>query len=577
MSRLDDRLTRELERAARPADPANAFQRVDRRRARRHILRRARSVGLVVVVLAGTIGGFAFLSDAFREGSPGLGAASDVSNGAIVYSEVRNAVEHLWVVDADGTDTRQLTTDEGVSDSDPAVSPSGASVAFVRTDQRGSSVYTIGTDGSGLTRLTPAGSPAIAPAWSPDGTKLAFAGVDGGIFVMSVEGSDRRQIVGRSFVVTHLTWSPDGTRIAFAAPGDGTGIGQLDLWLSDAQGVTQVNITGTSDADETSPEWSPDGSRILFSRTTLSGAASLMTIAPDPDASPITMTDGTTLDQNPAWSPDGSRIVFDRTWAGGTDVYTIEPDGSDLALVARNATDPAWQAAPSTASPPVPSPTPSEITPNIDLGFRVCNVQVDGAGLDDFDHDGLMDLVVLATKLSDAGACPPQRQGFNVMAFVNADGAVDASFGPIECRDRCHVLATPDVDGDGSDEIAVAVGTTGGSTEFELFSAPSGVDIQRLGFDCSRCNSGVFVWGGPGGHMEGAYCLPEGVVGDFVTWTAERADDGTHYALAEFVIDVKGPFLVQVDRKDSFVPYDLSSLPEGGGSDFCGAPVASSP
>jgi hypothetical protein len=136
------------------------------------------------------------------------------------------------------------------------------------------------------------------------------------------------------------------------------------------------------------------------------------------------------------------------------------------------------------------------------------------------------------------------------------------------------VLATPDVDGDGSDEIAVATGATGGSIEFELFTDPSGGDIQRLGFDCSRCNSGVFYWGGPGGHMEGAYCLPKGTVGDFVTWTAERTDDGNRYSVAEFVIDVKGQFLVQVDRNDSFVPYDLSALPEGGGSVFCGAPVA---
>ena len=64
-------------------------------------------------------------------------------------------------------------------------------------------------------------------------------------------------------------------------------------------------------------------------------------------STPIVVTDGTNLDQNPSWSPDGSRIVFDRTASGGTDVYTIQPDGSDLTLVARNAVDPAWQAIPS--------------------------------------------------------------------------------------------------------------------------------------------------------------------------------------------------------------------------------------
>ena len=69
MSRLDDRLTTELERIARPADPAKAFQRVERRRSRLHLRRRVRSAGLVVVVMLGTIGGFVFLTDAFHAGT----------------------------------------------------------------------------------------------------------------------------------------------------------------------------------------------------------------------------------------------------------------------------------------------------------------------------------------------------------------------------------------------------------------------------------------------------------------------------------------------------------------------------
>ena len=75
MSRLDDRLTTELERIARPADPAQAFQRVSRRRSRLHIRRRIQSAGLVVVVLLGTIGGFMFLSNAFQEGRTRVGGS----------------------------------------------------------------------------------------------------------------------------------------------------------------------------------------------------------------------------------------------------------------------------------------------------------------------------------------------------------------------------------------------------------------------------------------------------------------------------------------------------------------------
>ena len=68
MSRLDDRLTHELERIARPADPAQAFERVDRRRSRMHIRRRIQSAGLVAWWCWARSVGSSYLSDAFHGG-----------------------------------------------------------------------------------------------------------------------------------------------------------------------------------------------------------------------------------------------------------------------------------------------------------------------------------------------------------------------------------------------------------------------------------------------------------------------------------------------------------------------------
>jgi hypothetical protein len=75
MSRLDDRLTQELESAARPAEQTGVFERVERRRVRRHVVRRVQAVGLVVAVLVGTIGGFVFLSDAFQDNTTNIGGS----------------------------------------------------------------------------------------------------------------------------------------------------------------------------------------------------------------------------------------------------------------------------------------------------------------------------------------------------------------------------------------------------------------------------------------------------------------------------------------------------------------------
>jgi hypothetical protein len=85
MSRLDDRLTNELERAARPADSAGVFERIDGRRARRHTARRVRAGALAVVVIAGSIGGFAYLSRAFGPSrTPGAVGETPVHDGSSV-------------------------------------------------------------------------------------------------------------------------------------------------------------------------------------------------------------------------------------------------------------------------------------------------------------------------------------------------------------------------------------------------------------------------------------------------------------------------------------------------------------
>ena len=78
MSRLDDRLTQELERIARPAQPAGVFERVDRRRSRRHVLRRVQAAALAVLVLAGTTAGFSVLSRVFEGNSSGIAAGSSI-------------------------------------------------------------------------------------------------------------------------------------------------------------------------------------------------------------------------------------------------------------------------------------------------------------------------------------------------------------------------------------------------------------------------------------------------------------------------------------------------------------------
>ena len=99
----------------------------------------------------------------------------------------------IWVMNADGTNQIQLTTDPGF-DGYPSWSPDGTKIAFARSSGGDlADVYVMNADGSGETNLT--NDPAAddwAPTWSPDGTRIAFtkyAGVDTEIYAMNADGS----------------------------------------------------------------------------------------------------------------------------------------------------------------------------------------------------------------------------------------------------------------------------------------------------------------------------------------------------------------------------------------------------
>ena len=127
-------------------------------------------------------------------------------------------------------------------------SSSSASRSKARTEEE--DLFVVNVNGRGLKRLT--ATPKATekfPASSPDGTLIAFER-NGGIWTMTPDGSDARQIVA---VGTQPTFSPDGSRILFA---DATG------WIAEigADGRYRRNIVkGNGD-----PAWSPDGTRIVY-------------------------------------------------------------------------------------------------------------------------------------------------------------------------------------------------------------------------------------------------------------------------------------------------------------------------
>jgi dipeptidyl aminopeptidase/acylaminoacyl peptidase len=217
-------------------------------------------------------------------------------------------------------------------------------------------------DGTGVTQLTDSPGFDVAPAWSPDGSKIVFSSERDGIFagpltparkiyVMNADGSGQTRLTSGTTVDASPSWSADGTKIVFSraelictpTPEGGEVCDlpyQLHIMNSDGSGLTQVTNNGGQNLGAV---WSPDGERIAFGSTRpdpLSGSSNLDVYSINPDGSAeARLTTNSAVDEYPDWSPDGTKIAFDRAVA---DIYVMNADGSQQSLLLTNGVTPAW-------------------------------------------------------------------------------------------------------------------------------------------------------------------------------------------------------------------------------------------
>jgi hypothetical protein len=200
-------------------------------------------------------------------------------------------------------------------------------IAFPRT---GVGIVAMGPDGSRPAPLLsgPAAAWSADPAWSPDGSLVAYTASTRPewVWLMNADGSAPRALAEGM----QPAWSPDGRRLAFARVFVHRHA-RTDVWVSNADGTGAVNVTGPgkpagSTARDGYPAWSPDGSRIAFS-SDRGGNRDVLAVAPG-GGEPARLTDDPAPDATPAWSPDGRAIAFARGAVPTRTLWVMAPDGS---------------------------------------------------------------------------------------------------------------------------------------------------------------------------------------------------------------------------------------------------------
>jgi TolB protein len=249
-----------------------------------------------------------------------------------------------------------------------------AEIAFTVNRAGWNEIWLMRADGSDRRRLTEVEPPqndaagSASPAWSPDGTQIAFAAQIGTrdedqslteIYIMRADGTDRRRLTTNADLDASPSWSPDGKRIAFTRIAEpGTAAARSGIFVKDAGGGREVQITqAASPTFDLSPAWSPDGSMIAFTRASPSAGSE----SPKATLYLVTLERGrlrkvTSEGGEPNWSPDGKRIAFTafRDGFGRTcfhecstsgEIYVVGADGREEQRLTESQADdhsPAW-------------------------------------------------------------------------------------------------------------------------------------------------------------------------------------------------------------------------------------------
>jgi Tol biopolymer transport system component len=284
---------------------------------------------------------------------------SPASNGWIVFASDRDinsvAPFRLYRLEPIGGGVAPLGQLRGRQ---PAWSPDGTLIAFVDLSFR---LVVARADGTRLKVLTGGRPLTQSPSWSPDGSRIVFGqfGVgrsSGDLAVVTATGSKPRQITRGRADDSGPSWSPAGSLIAFSSNrAAGNGVGDSEIWVvrPDGRGLRQLTRNVFRDL---APAWAPDGSVIAFesgrnpdrfnpelwTMRSDGGAERRVQLASDPSGFP------SWADMSPAWSPDGNWLVYvtNETFYP-ENVFIVRPDGQDkidLTPETRSQdVDPAWQ------------------------------------------------------------------------------------------------------------------------------------------------------------------------------------------------------------------------------------------
>jgi TolB protein len=265
--------------------------------------------------------------------TPDMTIFGNIGGGMMAYVSSRDGDNEIYLQvfpQAEGESLVEIQlTDNEDDDVLSDWSPDGKNIVFSSDRDGNMEIYVMNVETAlqnggvvEVQRLTNHEGDDMLPAWSPDGSQIAFSSDHDGdleIFVMNADGTNLRQLTSNSILDSKPSWSPDGTKIVF----DSGGGYNRDIYIMDADGSNPQLIT---EAEGGWPDWSPDGTQIAFFGR-LAGNPEIYTVNVD-GSNRTRMTVNNIDDWEPSWLPDGEWLLY--TSGAIPNIFLMHVDRSEI-------------------------------------------------------------------------------------------------------------------------------------------------------------------------------------------------------------------------------------------------------
>jgi TolB protein len=261
------------------------------------------------------------------------GGIDGIAETKIYFVSSRSGSKEIWAMDYDGQNQHQVTHLGSISIS-PRVAPDNARLAFSSLGREGWSIRMYSLE---LNRLVsfPAGTADgsnLSPAWSGDGSKLAFSSSRSGeseIWVADAGGANPHKITSFPGQNVSPTWNPRTNAQLAWASSHSTKLPQIYTMDQDGANVQRLTDGGYA----ISPSWSPNGQFLAFSWNRKYGPGDpggqdiyVMDIA---SKRWLQVTHESGSNDFPSWAPDGRHIVFQREIGKRIEIWSMLADGTE--------------------------------------------------------------------------------------------------------------------------------------------------------------------------------------------------------------------------------------------------------